>query len=79
MTSLATKILNNTLLNIFRNFIPNKVIKVDYTYPKWMSPKIISSLGNRSKSTKKHCSNSTEENKNLLTTKSKLLRPKKVT
>ena len=28
------KSLNNILLNIFRNFIPNKVVKGDYKYPK---------------------------------------------
>ena len=34
------KSLNNILLNIFRNFIPNKVIKFEYSikYPKWMNP-----------------------------------------
>ena len=45
------KSLSNILLNIFRNFIPNKVIKVDCKYPSWMNPKIISSLTNRSKLT----------------------------
>ena len=76
MTSLVTKrllkklSLNKVLLNIFRNFIPNKVIKVDYKYPSWINPKIISSLRNRSKLTKRYYSNPTEENKTLLTTKS---------
>ena len=64
------KSLNNILLNIFRNFIPNKVIKLSYKYPNWMNPKIISSLRNRSKLTKRYYSNPTEENKNLLTAKS---------
>ena len=40
------------LLNIFRNFIPNKFIKFNYKYPNWMNPKIISSPRNRSKLTK---------------------------
>ena len=62
------KSLNEILLNIFRNFIPNKVIKVDYKYPNWMNPKIISFLRNESKLTKRYNSG---ENKNLFTTKSK--------
>ena len=59
------KSLNNILLNIFRNFIPNKVIKFDYKYPNWMNRNIISSLRNRSKLTKRYYSNPTGENKNL--------------
>ena len=51
--------------------IPNKVIKFDYKYPSWMNPKIISSLRNRSKLTKRYYCNPTEENKSLLTVKSK--------
>ena len=47
------KSFNNILLNIFRNFIPNKLIKLSYKYPNWMNPKIISSLRNRSKLTKR--------------------------
>ena len=65
-----TKSLNNILLNIFRNFIPNNVIKFDYQYPKWMNPKIISSLRNRSKLTKRYYFDPTEENINLLSAKS---------
>ena len=61
--------LNNILLNIFRNFISNKVIKVGYKYPNWMNPKIISYLRNRSKLTRRYYSNPTEENKNLLNAK----------
>ena len=63
--------LSNILLNTFRNFIPNKVIKVEYKYPNWVNPKIISSLRNKSKLTKRYYSNPTEKNKNLLTAKSK--------
>ena len=69
-TDEKVKSLNNILLNIFRNFIPNNVIKFDYKYPNWMNPKIISSLRNRSELTKRYYSNPIEENKNLLTTKS---------
>ena len=63
------KSLRNILLNIFRNFIPNKVIKFEYSikYPKLNK---IPSLRNRSKLTKRYYSNPTEENKNLLTAKS---------
>ena len=63
------KSLSNILLNIFRNFIPNKVIKFEYSikYPKLNK---IPSLRNRSKLTKRYYSNPTEENKNLLTAKS---------
>ena len=64
------KNLNSILLNIFRNFIPNKDIKVEYKYPNWMNTKIILSMRNRSKLTKRYYSNPTEENKNLPTAKS---------
>ena len=33
-------LLNETLLNIFRNYIPNKKIKCDYRQPPWMTDKI---------------------------------------
>ena len=59
------KSLNNILLNMFRNLIPNKVIKVDYKHRNWMNSKIISYLRNMSKLTKRYYSNPTEENKNL--------------
>ena len=76
MTSLVTKReikklrLNNILLNIFRNFIPYKIIKFDYKYCGWINPKILSSLRNKSKLTKRYYSNANEENKNLLPAKS---------
>ena len=69
-TDEKVKTLKNILLNTFRYFIPKKFIKVDYKYPNWMNPKIISSLRNRSKLNKRYYSNPTEENKNLLTAKS---------
>ena len=34
------KILNETLLNIFNNFIPNKISKFDYKKPVWMNKEI---------------------------------------
>ena len=47
--------LNETLLNVFRNYIPNKKIKCDYRQPLWiwMTDSIRKSLNVRSKLTKK--------------------------
>ena len=64
------KNLNNILLNIFINFIPNRVIKADYKDHNWMNPRTISSLRNRSKLTKRYYCIPTEEKKNVLTAKS---------
>ena len=64
------KSLNNILSNIFRNFIPNKVIKFHCKYPNWVNPKIISSLRNRSKLTKRYYYKPAEKNNNLPTIKS---------
>ena len=44
--------LNKTLLNIFRNNIPNKKIKCDYRQPPWMTDNIKKSLKERCKLTK---------------------------
>ena len=44
--------LNETLLNIFRDYIPNKMIKCDYRQPPWMTDSIRKSLNVRSKLTK---------------------------
>ena len=41
-----------TLLNIFRNYIPNKRIKCNYRQPPWMADDIKKSLKERSKLTK---------------------------
>ena len=46
------KHLNETLLNIFRNFVPNKKVKCDYRQPPWINDNIKSSLKQRSKWTK---------------------------
>ena len=46
------KHLNKTLINIFRNYIPNKKIKCDYCQPHWINDTIKSSLKQRSKLTK---------------------------
>ena len=45
-------LLNETLLNIFRNYIPNKKIKYDYRQPPWMTDDIKKYLKERSKLTK---------------------------
>ena len=42
-------LLNQTLLNIFRNYIPNKKIKCDYRQPPWMTNKTKNLLKERSK------------------------------
>ena len=43
---------NETILNIYRNYIPNKNIKYDYHQPPWMTDSIRKSLKERSKLTK---------------------------
>ena len=45
-------LLNETLLNIFRNYIPNKKTKCDYRQPPWMTDKIKTLLRDRYKLTK---------------------------
>ena len=45
-------LLNQILLNIFRNYIPNKKIKCDYRQPPWMTNKTKNLLKERSKLTK---------------------------
>ena len=44
-------LLNKTLLNIFRNYIPNEKIKCDYWQPTWMTGIINKSLKKRCKLT----------------------------
>ena len=46
------ELLNDTLLNIFWNYIPNKKMKCDYRQPPWMNDNIKKSLKQRSKLTK---------------------------
>ena len=45
-------LLNATLLNIFRNYIPNKIVKYSYRDPPWLTKLIKSKLKERSKITK---------------------------
>ena len=44
--------MNETLLNIFGNYIPNKKIKCDYRQPSWMNDNIKRKLKQRTKLTK---------------------------
>ena len=45
-------LLNATLLNIFRNCIPNRIVKCSYRDPPWLTKLIHSKLKERSKITK---------------------------
>ena len=45
-------LLNATLLNIFRNYIPNKIVKCSFRDPPWLTKLIKSKLKERSKITK---------------------------
>ena len=62
------KRLNETLLNIFRNYIPNKKIKCDYREPPWMTDKIKTLLKYRNKLTKMFYKNGqkTEDHEKVL-------------
>ena len=60
------KILSETLLNIFHNFIPHKIKKFDYKTPEWINRSIKLSLKKRSKLTKRYHSNPTANNKEAL-------------
>ena len=60
------KIIYETLLNIFNNFIPNKISKFDYKKPVWMNKEITLLLKKRSKLTKKYYNDPTDHNKTLL-------------
>ena len=60
------KILNETLLNIFNNFISNKISKFDYKKPVWMNKGITLHLKKRSKLIKKYSNDTTDHNKNLI-------------
>ena len=61
-----TKILNGTLLNIFNNFIPNKISKFDHEKPVWMNKEITSLLKKRSKLIKKYYNDPTDQSKILM-------------
>ena len=62
------ELMNEILMNIFRNYIPNKKIKCDYSQPPWMNGNIKKSLKERSKLTKmfyKNGQKSTDKDKVL--------------
>ena len=48
-TDAKVELLNETLLNIFRNYIPNKKVKCDYRHPPWMNDNIKRKLKERTK------------------------------
>ena len=54
-------LLNQTLLNIFRNYIPNEKINCDYRQPPWMTNKTKNLLKERSKLRKYFCRNGQRE------------------
>ena len=60
------KILTDTLINIFENFIPHKTKKFDYKTPEWMNSMVISSLKKRKKLAKIFYKNLSDYNKNAL-------------
>ena len=57
------KILNETLLNIFNNFVPNKISKFDYKRPVWMNKEIALLLKKILKLTKRYYNDPTDHNK----------------
>ena len=65
-TNEMTRMLTDTLINIFKNFIPHKNKKFDCKYPEWMNSFIIASRKKRTKYTKKFYENPSDYNKDLL-------------
>ena len=62
-----SKILSETLLNIFHSFFPHKIIKkIDYKTPEWINKLIKISLKKWSKLTKRYHSNPTANDKEVL-------------
>ena len=60
------KILNETLLNIFNNFIHNRISKFNYKKLVWMNKEITLLLKKRSKLIIKYYNDPTDNNKNLM-------------
>ena len=56
-TNEQVKLFNETLLNIFRNFIPHKLIKCSYKDPPWISMEIKTCLRKKNRLYKKYISN----------------------
>ena len=61
-----TRILTDTLMNFFKNFISHKSKKTDCKHPEWMNSFIISSLEKRTKYTKRFYKNTSDYNKDLI-------------
>ena len=59
----SCKLLTDTLMNIFRNYIPHKTKKFDCKTPDWMNTLIISALKKRSILVKSYYRNPSEYNK----------------
>lgn len=53
-------------MNIFRNFVPNRIKKVDFRGPDWMNKSIKLFLKKRLKLTKKYQNNSESYNQEAL-------------
>ena len=60
------KIMNETSLNIFNNFIPNKISKFDYNKLVWINKEVTLILKKRPQLIKKYCNDPTDHNKNLM-------------
>ena len=60
------KLLMDTLMNIFRNYIPHKTKKTDYKTPEWMNTLIISALKKRLILMKRYYRSPSEYNKETL-------------
>ena len=66
---------SNTLINIFRNYIPNKKVRFEYGEAPWISKNIKSALCKRSRLTKRYYVNGQVQNDyNLLNQTKKMYR-----
>ena len=68
MTSI---LLTDTLMNIFKHFIPHKTKRCDCKYLEWNNSFIISSLKKRTKYTKRFHKNPSDYHKDLLNNQTK--------
>ena len=55
------ELLNNTLLNIFRNFIPHKIMKSNNKYAPWISNEFKTSLRKKARMYRKYIKNGSKE------------------
>ena len=65
-TNEMTRIITDTLMNIFNNFIPHKTKKFHCKHSEWMNSFIISSLKKRTKYNESCYKNPSDYNKDLL-------------